>query len=1147
MTDAPHPTAPGFARRFLRILCLWILVPLILLIMASAGSLYLLCTYKPEIVAASVQYHLRSATGLPWRIRGAIKPAFWPYPGINAADVRIAAASTEQESAADPARPLVHAQNVLIYLDPASLFAWRPIFHRIELVAPAINLAYDAKNRPLWLPPEKETDARLLETDGNNNENDGGDHAHATPPDALHAERFKRAAALICSLPPSLLQPISIRNGSLVSWTQQGKALMSLSDVEAHFLPNQEENFTFSTAFELPGADLTIRLLIAARIGREGIPATGRIRGDIAMTPPGSRTLTAQFSSSALWLDTGKDVRLPDFHLEAEGDSLLADLTADMARAECTGKVTIERLSLTRWFGFGRALPPGLREALHTLTGSFDLVLDTKRAEARALDAVAGDLAVRGYVGTPDFSAPAVAVDIDLEHAELDPVFPFLAAAGRFVPEPQPPVFDHPPLAPYPDAPESDPPVDNADEISVGYDITIRVAKPRVHDTDGGPLTVTVLPAIVKGTEKTRVGIHATGLLKGEVTGWLDIDDTNIMMHYDVKSMELALLPENRDNVVRFAGKVTGMCDMELPFLANGDIADDWTLHINAAVAGCTVTGFYDNTPWQIYADTAKVSGKGSIFAVLEKGVRIEGSWDIGTQGVNTTWHPKGNDAFSGVFAGGLFWPPIKGDSPPSGKGKRSMERKSVERIKGALKLDGSLIIPLGSLRVPLTGKLDTKLDWRLHDDIVRLDDTEFNGMGSYFQSGVSIALSGKEVRSHANTSFKINPRELLRHWNMSPPPSVRAPRILAGRMDIESTRRNLAFTNIKVEADGAPLSGKITWQAALPSGTESDAGHWIFRLTAEHLDLDTLLPPDDSTQKQVSSSQKPWNLKAFKDLSLDVQITLSRARHLKLSFSNAKVTATLQRDRFSIHYESRNFYDGKATMLFQGSVVPDRSQVTLRKGLMQLERVNFGKLLQDFSNEKQYGGSADLVADFSGTMSCDADIPAKLSGVWSLSIKDGLYPAFLSGESSTLRNTFSLASASGPLEKGVLRTENFMLSGAVVDMAGSGLYDLTQKTYDFHLSTTFAKVPTVPVRLYGNATEHRMTVRGIDMVVETAQAAGSTVFELVKGVLTLPAHVVRGIGSLFDGKTEQKPAAKKPATIKPVSPPRSGGVLIRP
>lgn len=202
------------------------------------------------------------------------------------------------------------------------------------------------------------------------------------------------------------------------------------------------------------------------------------------------------------------------------------------------------------------------------------------------------------------------------------------------------------------------------------------------------------------------------------------------------------------------------------------------------------------------------------------------------------------------------------------------------------------------------------------------------------------------------------------------------------------------------------------------------------------------------------------------------------------------------------------------------------------------MEGVNFGKLLADYSGEKQYGGRADLMADLSGTMSSDADIPAKLSGVWSLSVKDGLYPAFLSGADSTLRNTFSLASSSGPLDKGVIRTDNFTLSGPMVDMSGAGWYDLNLKTYDFQVSATFAKVPTVPMRFYGNASEHRMNVRGVDMVVETVQAAGSTVFGLVKGVLSLPAYAIRGIGNLIGGSDQPAPKVKQPPRTMPVRPP---------
>jgi AsmA protein len=180
--------------------------------------------------------------------------------------------------------------------------------------------------------------------------------------------------------------------------------------------------------------------------------------------------------------------------------------------------------------------------------------------------------------------------------------------------------------------------------------------------------------------------------------------------------------------------------------------------------------------------------------------------------------------------------------------------------------------------------------------------------------------------------------------------------------------------------------------------------------------------------------------------------------------------------------------------------------------------------MLEDYADEHSYAGTADLVVDLTGHLSANADIPAKLSGVWNLTIRDGQYPAFLTAEDSSLRNIFSSAVIGGVLDKGVLRSDNFKLTGPMVDMAGGGWLDLNAKTCDIAVSATLAKVPTVPVRFYGSTRAPRMQVRGVDMVVETVQHAGLTVFGLVRGVLMLPAYAAKGIGTLFDsGETKGK------------------------
>lgn len=1108
--------ARSLTRSLCRVLLLWILLPLLVLAAAGVTSIYLLCRYQPDLVAGTVQQYLNATTGLPWRIRGGIRPMLTPLPGFMASDVRLLAASEEQSLVSDPVRPLMQVEHLRLYIDPADLWSWPPRLEAIELDHPTINLVYDRQSRPLWLPPDAPPQTPPPEPD--------------PPPDAAR-DNLKMAADLVCTLPPLAMQPVTIKDGRLMSYSADGSLLLSFSGFDGTFFPDQDGNhLRLSSSFAVPDADLDIHFDIAARVGCEGIPAIGSISGQIHMTPPGSRTLSGTFASGFQWHANGKDILLPDFRVLAETDALTADLVMDLAKAACTGKVFIHKLSLPRWFQFGRVLPPGLRQTLDALVGDFDLVLDTTKAEARNLRGVAGSLAVSGYVGTPDFSAPVVVVDLDVDRANLDLLFPFLAAVGRFVPDPVPPVFDHPPLAPYPQDLSLPPlPSGNEDEIDVGYDVTVRVARPRVHDVDAGPLEVLVFPQIVQDKDKTRVSFNVGSILDGRVDGILDIDEHSILMHYDAKDLELRLLPENLDNQVKIAGKITGVCDIDVPMLENSDLADNWKLKVDASISGCEITGHYAKAPWRLFAGTAKAVGTGNIFAVPTKGIRIEGVWNLAAQGIKTSWYPKGKDSISGVFDGGLHWPPFGDDSRPPRKTLKTVQRRGVEKISGKLNLKGSLIVPIATLRVPVTGNLRTGIDWRLYDETIALNGMEFEGFGSYNEGAMLIDFSGREVIVKSENSFKLNPRVLLKSWDLLPPSGVRPPELLTGRTEIHGDSHSLAFRKIKAELEGAPITGEISWKEA-DAPAKNEPGLWTIRLNAGHLNLDNIFPPKKPDASAVPDAT-PWNLSPLQNLSLDAQFTLQNLKWDKLTSSRTKITAALQNGRFSVHGESADFYSGKSTVLLQGAILPQASQVLLRKGLAQIQGANLARLLYDYSKDTSYGGTADFVVDLAGTLSSDADIPGKLSGAWSLDIKDGMYPAFMSSQGSTLRNTFSKASASGALEKGVIRSNNFVLSGPMVEMSGGGWLNLNTKTYDIEVSATFAKVPTVPVKFYGSFNEPRMRVRGVDMVLETVQAAGSTIFGLLKGVLELPGHAVRGIGTLFDTKETNQP----PAVLAPV------------
>ena len=196
---------------------------------------------------------------------------------------------------------------------------------------------------------------------------------------------------------------------------------------------------------------------------------------------------------------------------------------------------------------------------------------------------------------------------------------------------------------------------------------------------------------------------------------------------------------------------------------------------------------------------------------------------------------------------------------------------------------------------------------------------------------------------------------------------------------------------------------------------------------------------------------------------------------------------------------------------------------VTLSKGNLVMKSINLAAAFADQGKGADYGGKADIVFDVSGTMRSDADMPAALSGVWGLEIRDGLYPAFVGSKTAGLRNTFSKASADGKMTKGVLETSNFLLSSSMVAMKGGGRLDLGKRVVDMNANVTLAGMPTFPVVVQGEFETFTINVGG-NFITGTAHVAGSTIFNIFKGILELPGKAVSGVNSLLKpkGKVER-------------------------
>ena len=105
------------------------------------------------------------------------------------------------------------------------------------------------------------------------------------------------------------------------------------------------------------------------------------------------------------------------------------------------GTLEVVRLSLPRWFGFARDLPPGVQVALDNLTGTLPFELTPKRLRVTNAKATALNTAFKGTGGVSDFAKPVVALDLTAQDVPLNRIFPELD--NRNIPAPR---YKVPPL-----------------------------------------------------------------------------------------------------------------------------------------------------------------------------------------------------------------------------------------------------------------------------------------------------------------------------------------------------------------------------------------------------------------------------------------------------------------------------------------------------------------------------------------------------------------------------------------------------------------------------------------------------------------------------------------------------------------------------
>lgn len=893
------------------------------------------------------------------------------------------------------------------------------------------------------------------------------------------------------------LWSLRIINGDFTQHDKDGNVLLGVHNINVDASLSPWHTSVVKGVLALPQEGLVldseVTFTLPSKFTKTFIEATVDVQASLSL--PNERPITGQVSTGVRWTRSNLFV-VDRLNVQAEGDTLDAIAEFDPSTLTAVGQLTIGQLSLPRWFFFARNLPPGLQEALHAITGTVNFSTDLQGIWGTELAGKAGSLDVAGTIGVDAFMEPVVKVDITSDYADADALFPFLATSSHTGAEPIEPEFTMPYLAPFPGPGGEDAP-------DVWYDVRVYAREGRVHDLGAKDLLVTVVPV---GETLTRVDIFCPQVGGGRLKGRLDIDKTLTLMDFDVKGLDLALLPENINSGVVFGGRVTGKTRLTID-VKNTAWADIWGIDLSGTIADQSIT-LTGKDGWTLSAKDVDFSGKGKVNTIRAEGLTLTGLWKVVTKGVHSSWYRQGNDAVNYTLNGAFAWPDAVASKRYSG----------IQRISGDIVADGAVHLPLGDQIVPVRGVLRSPLNWDIEKDILRLSQYEFKGMDSISNGSMELKAGGQETVFTAAQRFSLSPRTVLSLWKLLPE-AIQMPKLMVGSSDLKATAEGVLFSKLRFDADGAIATGKVNIKQ--PQGARKNV-LWDVDLQVKRLDLDNYLVPPTPEEKRNPSTE-PWQLQFLDGMDIHSVLKADHVRYRDTNLKQFQSEVTLKDKALSAMILSSDVYGGRVTGQVTGRIEPSRSMVTLSKGNLVMKSINLAAAFADQGKGGDYGGKADIVFDVSGTMRSDADMPAALSGVWGLEIRDGLYPAFVGSKTAGLRNTFSKASADGKMTKGVLETSNFLLSSSMVAMKGGGRLDLGKRVVDMNANVTLAGMPTFPVVVQGEFETFTINVGG-NFITGTAHVAGSTIFNIFKGILELPGKAVSGVNSLLKpkGKVER-------------------------
>lgn len=770
-------------------------------------------------------------------------------------------------------------------------------------------------------------------------------------------------------------------------------------------------------------------------------------------------------------LDLGLDrdrLRIQGSMTLPKGDSLWPTIA---------GSMTIHRLSLPQWFGFGRPMPAGLQHTLDALTGNMNFTLNPKGLEVSHLLINVAGTTFEGTGGVASWAKPVIAINARSSQLTLDKALP--EATGNF---PEAPAYAHSPLTPEPGSDAAA----GMNMPDLNYDIQLGVDSLHYGPLQMQKVQYRCIPA-GQGTVDMRFGVGT--LYGGSADGAMLLtsataaNKTQYTILANLKNIDL----QKPLNVLTGSKWLGGRMNVAAQWRAEGKTFPLFLATLNGTSTIKIEDGFYDSP-------TVKGDSDKFVFNRLELNSRLRSQADPSpAKNVSSDlWTMDGD--WQGQLHTKQWHGSVRLDGPIS-----------LHRKKG---------LPLTFYKVPGSFSVELYKNLTGLPQDVKAHATgrfTFNSnTGAFDAEDSSITAEGLELRGNLQSNLlalavdgdvHLKSQHLRRALTALGYPLDKVPakalQHVDGRARIAYSPTSLTLRDIKATIDSSHVTGLV-------EGQWQGRPQWKFDLKADKFDLAKYRIPSPAGK---APSTQVWNLKAMQGTDVQGNLGFGSLQIFKVHLQNAHIPVRLRNGTLDCAPLKAQAYSGAVTGAFHAE---SKNGLKLQLDI-QATAVDMLGLTMDQQLGTVLGGKALLNGSTSGTIRSDSDIPVALSGTYGLEIPSGFYQSRnTAGALTGSKSSFNLVRGTGQMRNGVLHNNDFVMSSNNMRVSGKGEIDFVSDQLDYTVLVNLNNIAEFPIRYSGSLTKPVRTIQAGKAIVDTLEQLGSDVLGIVGDVLSTPFKLLR-------------------------------------